>query len=163
MVDEPPEGDWKARVALGNTDPKSAAGKRTIGITDLTVWALRAQRRQQATDRLKHGWANDDNLVFTTERGGPLHRRVVWDAFKERARRAGARPIRYHDPRHACATLMMTGGEELAVISMVLGHADYSTTLRVYAHLDPDRARVAAARIDEALHRSIPLGDAVGY
>jgi integrase len=66
------------------------------------------------------------------------------------------RPARFHDLRHATATLLLTGGEELAVISKVLGHADYGTTLKVYAHLDPKRARAAASRIDAALGRSLP-------
>jgi len=52
-----------------------------------------------------------------------------------------------------------TAGEELAVISKVLGHADYSTTLRVYAHLDPARAKLAAARIDAVLGRMLPAID----
>ena len=51
---------------------------------------------------------------------------------------------------------LLTGGEELAVISKVLGHSDYGTTLKVYAHLDPKRARAAAGRIDAALGRTLP-------
>jgi hypothetical protein len=39
----------------------------------------------------------------------------------------------------------------------VLGHADYGTTLKVYAHLDPKRARTAAGRIDAALGRTVDL------
>ena len=38
----------------------------------------------------------------------------------------------------------------------VLGHADYGTTLKVYAHLDPKRAKAAAGRIDAALGRTLP-------
>ena len=41
----------------------------------------------------------------------------------------------------------------LAVISKVLGHADYAARLKVYAHLDPQRAKAAARRIDAALGR----------
>lgn len=42
------------------------------------------------------------------------------------------------------------------MISKVLGHADYGTTLKVYAHLDPKRAKAAAGRIDVALGRTLP-------
>ena len=69
------------------------------------------------------------------------------------------RPIRFHDLRYACATLLLTGGEQIEVISKVLGYADYGTTLKVYAHLDPKRAKVAASRIDVALARTIPAVD----
>jgi hypothetical protein len=52
--------------------------------------------------------------------------------------------------------LLLTAGEELAVISKVLGHSDYGSTLKVCAHLDPKRARAAANRIDAALGRTHP-------
>jgi len=37
----------------------------------------------------------------------------------------------------------------------MLGHADINVTLRVYAHLDPKRAAVAAGRIDAALSEAM--------
>ena len=80
----------------------------------------------------------------------------MWEAFGRASDRAGVRRVRFHDLRHCCATLLLTGGEELAVISKVLGHSDYGTTLKVYAHLVPKRARVAASRIDAALGRTLP-------
>ena len=48
----------------------------------------------------------------------------------------------------------LTGGEELAVIWKVLGHADHGT--------DPKRARAAASRIEVALGRSLPALEEVG-
>jgi integrase len=138
--------------------PKSAAGDRTIGLSQLGTYALRAQRRTQATQRLRAGarWANPSDYVFTTASGSPVGFRTVWEAFGRATDRAGLRRIRFHDLRHACATLLLTGGEELAVISKVLGHSDFSTTLKVYAHLDPKRAKAAASRIDAALGRTLP-------
>jgi integrase len=70
-----------------------------------------------------------------------------------RQARAGVRRQRFHDMRHAFATLLLDAGEEIAVISKMLGHADYSTTVDVYSHLSRERSRVAAARIDSLLKR----------
>jgi integrase len=129
-----------------------------IGLSELALYALRMQRRQQAAQRLRAGshWSNPDELVFTTDVGSAVGFRSLWHAFQKATTRAMVRPIRFHDLRHACATLLLTGGEELAVISKVLGHSDYGTTLKVYAHLDPKRAKAAAGRIDAALGRTLP-------
>jgi site-specific recombinase XerD len=55
--------------------------------------------------------------------------------------------------RHAFATLLLGAGEEIAVISKMLGHADHSTTVDVYSHLSTERSRAAAARIDGLVKR----------
>jgi integrase len=146
----------RQRLRTGAFGPtKSDAGVRTIGLNALAVEALRAQRKRQPADRLRAGarWANADELVFTTSRGTSPTAWALWCAFADATKAAGVRPIRIHDLRHACATLLLTAGEELAVISKVLGHVDCSTTLKVHAHLDPKRAKAAAGRIDAALGR----------
>jgi site-specific recombinase XerD len=53
--------------------------------------------------------------------------------------------------RHAFATLLLDAAEEVAVISKMLGHTDYPTTVDVYSHLSTERSRVAAARTDGLL------------
>ena len=58
---------------------------------------------------------------------------------------------RFHDLRHAYATLMLEDGEELAIISRTLGHADLSTTADVYAHLTPAMLERSASRMDSIL------------
>jgi integrase len=56
--------------------------------------------------------------------------------------------------RHAFATLLLEQGEELGVVSKMLGHADLGTTADVYAHLTPVMARRAAERMDTVLNGS---------
>ncbi len=56
---------------------------------------------------------------------------------------------------HSAATLLLTAGEDLGVISRILGQSDLGTTIRVDARLDPKRAKAAAGRIDAALHRRL--------
>ena len=48
---------------------------------------------------------------------------------------------------------MLEDGEELAVISRSLGHANFSTTADVYAHLTPAMLERSAERMDAILGR----------
>jgi integrase len=75
-------------------------------------------------------------------------------SFGARVRRAGVPPIRFHDLRHAFATILFDEGEELGSIAAALGHTSVDTTKRVYANLLPKRARATASRIDQALGRA---------
>ena len=66
--------------------------------------------------------------------GTPLGARNVTRALHATLSRLGLPRQRFHDLRHAYATLMLEDGEELAVVSRSLGHSQLSTTADVYAH-----------------------------
>jgi integrase len=90
-------------------------------------------------------------LVFTTERGTPLDSRNVTRYLQAHLARLGLPRQRFHDLRHAFATLMIESGEDLGVVSRILGHADFATTADVYAHLTPAMLDHAAKRMDGIL------------
>jgi integrase len=46
--------------------------------------------------------------------------------------------VRLHDLRHTFATMALDDGHDYREVSEWLGHADYATTLRVYAHWIPE-------------------------
>ena len=66
---------------------------------------------------------------------------------------AGLPRQRFHDLRHAYATLMLEAGEDLASLSRSLGHANLSTTADVYAHHTAGMAARSADRIGGILAR----------
>jgi len=119
-----------------------------------SVFGLREHRVRQLEERLAAGsrW-HDGDFVFPTSIGTPLDSRNVTHALQNALRRAGLPRQRFHDLRHAYATLMLEDGEELAVISRSLGHANISTTADVYAHLTPAMLERSAARMDAILGR----------
>jgi hypothetical protein len=67
------------------------------------------------------GWRND--LVFAGPIGGPLPPGSVTRRFEALIARAGLGRWRFHDLRHAAATVMLAQGVELRVISEMLGHS----------------------------------------
>lgn len=77
----------------------------------------------------------------------PLDSRHVTQAFQAVLARAGIRRQRFHDLRHAFATLQLEAGAELFDVSRALGHADIGTTANVYAHFTEAMADRMADRM----------------
>jgi integrase len=74
-------------------------------------------------------------LLFPGARGGPLahgwfHRRI-WVP----AARACGTGLKFHDLRHAFASLLLAWGEPILYVSHQLGHSNAAFTLASYAHL----------------------------
>ena len=95
--------------------------------------------------------ARDDALVFADHEGRHLQpehfSRSFADALRRCARQLGqAAPpaIRLHDLRHTHATILLTAGVPVHVVSQRLGHTSAVITLQVYAHVVPGSQRDAA-------------------
>lgn len=132
--------------------PKTDRSRRTIQLPAFAIVALRDQRRAQAEVRLAAGllWLDND-LVFAGLMGGPIPPGSVTRRFQALLAGAGVGRLRFHDLRHAAATVMLAQGVELRVISETLGHSSLGMTADVYAGVVPALGRAAAARMDEAL------------
>ena len=140
-------------------DPKTERARRTLRLGAEVRAALKVQESRQRRERLAAGsrW-HDGDFVFTTATGAPLDHSNVLHDFQAAVARAGLRRQRFHDLRHACATLLLEQGEELGVVSKILGHSNVATTADVYAHLTPAMAQRAAERLDGILRRPAAVG-----
>jgi integrase len=117
------------------------------------VRALQVRRRIQAEERLRAGstW-EDHDLIFSTRTGEPLdYRVIVRRHFKRLIEQSDCPPIRPYDLRHSCATLLLSAGENIKVVSERLGHASATLTLDSYSHVLPDMQKRAADRLEELL------------
>lgn len=135
--------------------PKSRRGQRTLRLAVSTVGALRRHKVTQLQQRLRAGrqWVDGD-FVFASSRCTPLIARNVVRSFHAALARAALPHQRFHDLRHAYATLMLEAGEELAIASRSLGHANLSTTADVYSHITPAMQERSAARMDAILRKA---------
>ena len=133
-------------------DPKTAGSRRTLRLGRVISAALREQRRRQLEDRLRAGtcWS-DSGHVFTSGVGTPLIGTNVTHDFQDALARAGLPRQRFHDLRHAAATLLIEAGEDLGVVSRILGHSTVTLTLNTYGHLTDRMTERAAARMDAIL------------
>ena len=64
--------------------------------------------------------------------------------------------IRFHDLRHTAASLMLNRGVPVLVVSKILGHANPSVTLSIYAHATLDMQSQAISVMD-AIVTPIPV------
>jgi integrase len=128
--------------------PKTASSYREIVLGASVMAVIHEHRVRQLSVRLAAGatW-QDGDFLFTTAAGRPLDGRAVTRSFQAALKRAGMPRQRFHDARHSVATLLIERGEELAVVSKLLGHSSIATTADVYAHL----TRGMSARIAETL------------
>jgi integrase len=92
--------------------------------------------------------------VFTSAVGSPLDGRNVTHELQAVLQRAGPPRQRFHDLRHAYATLMLEAGEDLAMVSRSLGHSNISTTADTYAHVTPTMQERSAERMDRILAKT---------
>ncbi len=140
----------------GYSIPKTARSHRTIQLDAATIDALRAHRKRQAAEQLAAlgAWPDDGpdaGVVFTDEVGRPMHPRVITMQFAALVAAAGVPKIRLHDTRHTAATLMLRAGVPVHVVSEILGHANTSITMDVYAHVLLDQKSDATTRLAAAI------------
>jgi len=90
---------------------KTAKSRRTIPLPATAITALRAHRMRQLEERLLNGrrW-QDRGLVFPTMVGTPQDGNNTRVLFQRLVKRAGLLPQRFHDLRHACASLLLFQG-----------------------------------------------------
>jgi integrase len=59
--------------------------------------------------------------------------------------------IRFHDLRHTHATLLLSKGVNVKVISERLGHSNIKVTLDTYSHVLPSMQEEVARKLDEII------------
>ncbi|MDP9460865.1 MAG: site-specific integrase [Actinomycetota bacterium] len=135
--------DVAGRLVIGK--PKTAGSAAGVGLSPRVVAALQRQRERQVFEALE--WADgyeDSGLVFTRENGTMLRPEYVLRRFHELSADAGLPLVRVHDLRHLAATLMLTAGVPLALVSKKLRHSKVGITSDLYGHLTHEAAQAAA-------------------
>jgi integrase len=133
-------------------EPKTASSRRMIHLSAPLVDRLASHRRGAAEAALASGRSYDlASFVFRRTDGRPLSGSIVLKAWHRALKRAGLPVMRFHDARHSVATTLMDRTRNARTVADVLGHADVSTTLRMYAHTTSTQHVEAAAILGEAL------------
>ncbi len=120
--------------------PPKSSRRRRIDLGENLVRMLRELQKRQYPQSI---W------VFTAKDGEPLEKDLfVRGVFHPLLRKADIPRIRFHDLRHTSATLALSSGVNVKVISERLGHSSAKMTLDVYARALPTLQREAADRME---------------
>ena len=139
--------------------PKTKASAAEVAISPMLMEALGQHRGKVAAAKLAFGeeWTDND-LIFPsmirhmTKRYGRVQTpKSMSRRLKIAAERAQIGPVRPHDLRHTCASLLIAKGENIVVVSAQLRHAKVSTTLNTYGHLYPKSLDDAAQGMDDLM------------
>ena len=134
-------------------EPKTKKSRRTIRLTPGAVQALRDHLTRQLEEMERAGSLYEPGrLIFATEMGTIINPSNLRNrSLKPLLRRAELRPIRFHDLRHTCATLLLGKDINPKIVSEMLGHASVRITLDIYSHLLPDMQEKAAKALEDVL------------
>ena len=136
------------------TDPKSTKSRRTIPLSEPATDVLTRVKHRTAFERRRAAqlWV-DSGFVFVTDIGEPCDPRNALRALKAAAKEAGLDRIGLHTLRHSAASVMLSNGVPITVVSQILGHSGISITVDVYGHVAPDVSRDALDVLATALGR----------
>ena len=122
--------------------PKSVTAQRTIPLFS-QVWneLITYYKKQQTLLQSQGIPLTHTTPIFSTPLGLVYEPRTYEDLFKRTLKEAGVPDINFHALRHTFATRALEAGMDIKVLSSILGHAQASTTLNLYAHALPDHKR----------------------
>jgi integrase len=134
--------------------PKTRASRNWIALSPRVAAAL---RRQAAIHRcLQPAGTPLGGLVFGCSDGAPLRPQWVLDQLRRRSAELALPRIGLHDLRHTAATIMISSGVPVAIVSKTLRHSTLATTVNLYGHLlkyaAQDATSALAAALDQADH-----------
>ena len=134
--------------------PKTKHG-HLIRLDGGTIAMLRRLRSEQAEEKLRLGPGyNDDGYVFCQWDGHPYHPERFSREF-DRNREYFNRdhpddplpPITLHGLRHTWATLALSAGIDIKIVSERLNHSSTTITREIYTHVTPPMQSDAAERV----------------
>ncbi|WP_246946149.1 site-specific integrase [Bacillus pinisoli] len=131
---------------------KTKSSLRTINLSTSATKVLKAHKLRVSKVKLSHGPNYQDyDLVACTQSGTPFNPANVRRNLKRIIKAANLPDIRFHDLRHTHATILLSNGINVKVISERLGHSNIKVTLDTYSHVLPSMQEEVVLKLDEII------------
>lgn len=119
------------------SDPKTDAGRRTLGIPASIVAELKALKIEAVKDAEWRKRPVEGLKVFTNSLGQAWTPAGLTEAVRRLMKAAGLDGYHLHDLRHAHASGLLRDRQNLKAVSVRMGHSDPRITLSIYSHVLP--------------------------
>ena len=135
-------------------DPKTASGDRIVYLSKemcqlLKAWKNESEWECQQTDC---GTLCEDDYLFHQKNGKPMNPCTFTFRFKKILKQNGLpTDLNLHSLRHTNASLLIAQGVDVRTVASLLGHAQASTTLDIYAHAFDKNKRDAQKKLGKAI------------
>ena len=133
------EGDER-RTELVIGTPKTKNSIREIPISRELMKLIRPLKKLM----------NDDYFVITNE-AKPTEPRTYRNYYKQLLKQLGIPDLKFHGLRHSFATRCIESQCDYKTVSVILGHANISTTLNLYVHPNMDQKKKCINKMFKSL------------
>ena len=118
-------------------EPKTESSYRTLPMTD-DVYRLLLDHKasQEERSELMGNYYIPSDYVCTWNNGQVISPNFLTKSFHSTISKSNLKQIRLHDLRHSVASNLLNMGFSLVAVQEWLGHANASTTLDTYGHVD---------------------------
>ena len=133
-------------------DGKTSTSIRSVKVAVSVMDMLKSYRAWQAEQRFQLGdqWT-DTGRLFTKWDGTPMHPDTLTTTFSKFIKAHDLPRITIHSLRHTNATLLIANGTAVTTVAKRLGHANASTTTKIYAHAIRSADEAAAETLEDIL------------
>ncbi|WP_339823400.1 tyrosine-type recombinase/integrase [Paenibacillus sp. FSL R7-0163] len=132
---------------------KTTAGTRRISIPNQLVEILEEQKKRYEILRIELGdnFVDLDLVIFNLANGKTVFPGNLVKSYTRDVKQAKLPHIRFHDLRHSHATLLLSKGINIKVISSRLGHSKTAVTLDTYSHVLPSMEQEVTDTLEEII------------
>ncbi|MBR6104836.1 MAG: site-specific integrase [Paludibacteraceae bacterium] len=133
-------GQRKSRVVVST--PKTASSNRTIPMN---------KKLQKVLKELEKVVNKDFYIISNSEK--PIEPRTYRNYYNKVLSKLGIAKLKFHGLRHSFATRCIENNCDYKTVSVLLGHADVSTTMNLYVHPNMEHKKKCIERLVKILEQ----------
>ncbi|WP_288433062.1 site-specific integrase [uncultured Deinococcus sp.] len=135
--------EFEGKYYEGGT--KTAAGTRRVYLSGEALGIVEDMRQRVGIEARALGYRGQGVKpgapLFPSTDGRPMRQDTLRAVMRRTCEAAGVPLLSPHALRHSTGTYLISRGEDPVSVAALLGHAQVSTTLNIYAHALPDKLR----------------------